>query len=224
MINILNRKKDVLKEFPQMALSIKEAEKLLNGGTCTTCNRNKILNNLLREYNDLVAKKIKDVQPRSDGITKEIRHKNHIEEIVQREACIECVIKHLSSGLVYIPEVVLGHNDHINNTISEIALASSRAPLTYKNRIEQVLGFLQKYKETKALEFLRQADKKIKDILSSVDRSKPITVYYLIGQLVHAEEECWKIDVDLAIHIRDERRKLQNDFNYVPNIAALLVQ
>jgi hypothetical protein len=220
--SILAKENEIVKIFPEMQQTFTDVKSKLKNSKCITCDEHKYLNLLINEYNKNINRKnIRHLLPIAYIKKSYITNDKYKELRIVRPPCKQCVIKHLATALEYHSEIVTSYPAHIEYALENVKLAMTYAHPFYKNDITNVLALYKEYKSNSDINYLIKIEDVIKDIFLKIDKDTPITIYKLIGQLVHAEEECWKYNLKLAHAIQDERHKFMEDHNYKINFEKI---
>lgn len=212
---------EILKCLPSTAPMLREVESILEKKKCKRCRKKKILSDLYAKCGAMIFEQAHDKICELSIIALELlgldRHNR--QELIVRETCMQCVVKHLSSAYAVCSEVSNGHPELIDCVINDIKVATRLSGdkeelVKIQERFEEVRYKYSIYhlKIAMCQLFLYLSD------VTSADRFK------VIGELVQAEEESWMKNRELSLSIRSERIKfMDGEIGHAELFASLRI-
>ena len=148
-----------------------------------------------------------------------------VEDSIPREACIECVGKHLAQAYVLMKEIQMGYPDHLEYAEAHIRKAINQAP---KDKLPELEGIVKELEQVnidvlpKTVQHLEAARTIIESTLETLDDIIGLTRWIIIGHLAEAADEGLRYNEQFANEIREERLNLMDNPNYDVPIKQLL--
>ena len=234
---------DVFSELPTMLGQLKSAEE---DPSCPSCRRNKIHRDIITYLMkcDKTKKDVDRLLTLSDpvlvhALTYNVNESanttpsegagssSQVIQLNEREACIDCVCKHLSQALVLVEEAAQGYPEHVALAVKRIDNALSfltgvTTPLSKQLiKAKSILVAVNTDTYHNTYSHLAEALSIMTEILEGRD-THPLSLWRVIGHMGEAADECVMDHPELASAIRIERLALMENKQYKPPIAALL--
>lgn len=139
-----------------------------------------------------------------------------------REACMDCVIKHLCQALILVNESRQTYDHHIGYAQAHMDAAVRSARPDKAGDVIVAAEAVKACGLNRSKEQIMLAQASVKRAAEQLSLPIPLNKWLAIGHMAEAGDEIAAEFPKLALLIRDERLKYTSIKNYVPSFASLL--
>jgi len=231
---------ELVKLYPTLADNFAAAKKVAGKPRCPTCKKNKqktilykALLTAMRATPDADISPLAELQPElkmyltrlhPPAITESQKQKL---DFTPREACEECVGKHLAQAYVLLKETQQGYPEHIEYAQMHVTEAIVVAPQNRQHKLGDILKLMNDMIidgviSDRSIQHLKDVQNIIESTLVTLNSELGLDKWVAIGHLAEAADECLGANPEFANEIREERLKLMDDPDYELPIVYLL--